>query len=154
MREVPFESHFDAIINVGTSFGFFDSEVENRRVVKAVAKALKPKGVFLLEMGNRDYYLKNFKAKDWRRLENGRVIIIQREFDYVRSRMGVVFEMVGGEGTERWTHSWRAYTLVEAVAMLQQAGLALSCVYGGWERAQYSVDSPRMVIVSEQQGAG
>lgn len=153
MREIPFESHFDAIINVGTSFGFFDSEAENRRVIKGVAKALKPKGVFLLEMGNRDYYLKNFKAKDWRRLENGRVIIIQREFDYVRGRIEVIFEMVGGEGTERWTHSWRAYTLVEVVAMLQQAGLALSCVYGGWERAPYSVDSPRMVVISERKGA-
>jgi D-alanine-D-alanine ligase len=87
MREIPFESHFDAIINVGTSFGFFDSEVGNRRVVKAVAEALKPKGVFLLEMGNRDYYLKNFRTKDWRRLENGRVIISQNEFDYVRGRM-------------------------------------------------------------------
>ena len=94
-------------------------------MLKEVAKALKPKGVFLLEMGNRDYYLKNFRTKDWRRHENGRVIIIQNEFDYVRGRMNVVFEMVGGEGVERWTHSWRAYTLVEVVAMLQQTGLAL-----------------------------
>ena len=30
MREIPFESHFDAIINVHTSFGYFDSEGENR----------------------------------------------------------------------------------------------------------------------------
>lgn len=154
MRKIPFESHFDAIFNVGTSFGFFDSEVENRRVIEAVAKALKSKGVFLLEMGNRDYYLKNFRAKDWRRLENGRAIIIQREFDYVRSRIDVVFEMVGSEGIERWTHSWRAYTLVQVVEMLKQAGLALSCVYGGWERSQYSVDSPRMVIASERKSAG
>jgi SAM-dependent methyltransferase len=154
MREIPFESHLDAIINVGTSFGFFESEVENRRVIKAVAKALTSKGVFLLEMGNRDYYLKNFKAKDWRRLENGRGIITQREFDYVQSRIDQVFEIVGGEGVERWSLSWRAYTLAEVVEMSKQAGLALSCVYGGWERSQYSVDSPRMVIVSERKGAG
>lgn len=154
MREIPFESHFDAIINVGTSFGFFDGEGEDRRVITAVTKSLKSKGVFLLEMGNRDYYLKNFKAKDWRRLENGRVIVIQREFDYVRSRIDVVFEMVGGEGVERWSHSWRAYTLAEVVEMLKQAGLALLCVYGGWERSEYSVDSPRMVIVSKREGAG
>jgi hypothetical protein len=38
--------------------------------------------------------------------------------------------------------------------MLKQAGLALSCFYGDWERRQYSVDSPRMVIVSERKGAG
>ena len=53
MREIPFKSHFDAIINVGTSFGFFESEGEDRRVIEAVAKSLKPEGMFLLEMGNR-----------------------------------------------------------------------------------------------------
>jgi SAM-dependent methyltransferase len=153
MREIPFESHFDAILNVGTSFGFFDREVENRRVIKAVAKALRSKGVFLLEMANRDYYLKNFTAKDWRRLENGRVLIIQREFDYVQSRIDAVFEMVGAEGVERWSHSWRAYTLFEVVGMLKQAGLALSRVYGGWKQSPYGVDSPRMLTTSERRGA-
>ena len=154
MREIPFASHFGAIINVGTSFGFFDSEAENRRVFEAVAMALKHRGVFLLEMGNRDYYLKNFKEEDWRRLENGQVITSHGQFDYVRSRIDVVFEMMGGEGTEKWSHSWRAYTLAEVVEMLIQAGLTLSRVYGGWARRQYSVDSPRMVIVAKRKGAG
>jgi SAM-dependent methyltransferase len=153
MREIPFESHFDAIINVGTSFGFFDREVENRRVIETVAKALKPGGIFLLEMANRDYYLKNFTAKDWRRLEDGRLLVIEREFDYVQSRIDAVFEKVGPEGFERWSHSWRAYTLAEVVGMLEQVGLALSRVYGGWEGSPYGVDSPRMLITSERKGA-
>lgn len=153
MREIPFASHFDAIINVGTSFGFFDREVEDRRVIAAVAKALKPSGIFLLEMANRDYYLKNFGAKDWRRLEDGRLLIIEREFDYVQSRIDAVFEKVGPEGVERWSNSWRAYTLAEVVGMLKQAGLALSSVYGGWDRRPYSVDSPRMLTISERRGA-
>jgi len=150
MREIPFESHFDAIINVGTSFGFFESEGEDRRVIEAVARALKSKGVFLLEMGNRDYYLKNFEAKNWRRLENDQAIVTQREFDYVSSRIDQVFELVGAERVKRWSLSWRAYTLAEVVEMLKQAGLAFSYVYGGWDRCQYSVDSPRMAIVSER----
>jgi SAM-dependent methyltransferase len=153
MRAIPFEGHFDAIINVGTSFGFFESEAENGRVIRAVAQALKPEGVFLLEMGNRDYYLKNFQAKDWRKLEDGRVTIIQRDFDYERSRIVVAFEMWGGERIERWSHSWRAYTLAEMVAILQRAGMTLSCVYGDWDRSPYDVDSPRMVVVGKAMGA-
>jgi SAM-dependent methyltransferase len=154
MREIPFKSHFHAIINVGTSFGFFDSESENHQVVAAVAEALKPGGVFLLEMGNRDYYLKNFEARGWRRQDSGRVVIIQRKFDYVRSRIEVEFEVLGDEEPERWTHSWRAYTLAEMVMMLNETGLALSGVYGGWDLSEYSADSARMVMVSERQRAG
>lgn len=154
MREIPFVNHFDAIINIGTSFGFFDDEVDNRRVIEAVAEALKPGGIFVLEMGNRDYYLKNFVAKDWRKLEDGRVIIIQRDFDYVRGRINTTFEIPGSEGAkEEWSHSWRAYTLVEVVAMLKQAGLTLSHVLGDWKRSKYSVDCPRMVALSRKEKA-
>jgi D-alanine-D-alanine ligase len=153
MREIPFEQHFDAIINVGTSFGFFDSDAENARAIQSVAGALRPEGVFLLETGNREFYLKHFQAKDWRRLDDGRVTIIQRDFDYERGRIVVAFELLGGERVERWSHSWRAYTLAEMVGMLDQAGLALSYVYGGWDGCEYGVDSPRMVLVGELKGA-
>ncbi len=153
MRAIPFEGHFDLIINVGTSFGLFDSDVQNARAIQAVARALKPQGLFLLEMGNRDYYLKHFQAKDWRRLENGRVTVIRRDFDYERSRIVVAFETVGGERVERWSHSWRAYTLAEMAGMLEQASLVLSSIYGGWDRSAYGVDSPRMVLVSEPKRA-
>ena len=68
MRRLPFTSCFDAVINVGTSFGFFDAAADDRAVIAEVARVLRPGGIFLLEMGNRDYYLKYFSARDWLRL--------------------------------------------------------------------------------------
>ncbi len=150
MRSIPFVNHFDAVINVGTSFGFFDREAEDQQVIESVARSLKPGGVFLLEMGNRDYYLKHFVAKDWRRREDGKVIVIQREFDYVRSRINSTFEVLAdGDTEEKWSHSWRAYALVEIAAMLEQAGLILSHTFGNWNSGGYDVDSPRMIVVSK-----
>lgn len=152
VRETAFEDHFDAIINVGTSFGFFD-ERDNRRVLDGVGKALKPDGVFLLEMGNRDYYLKYFGGTDWHRSGDGRVVILRREFDYVRSRINTHFETLGTGEAEEWSHSWRAYSLAETVAMLKPAGLVFARVFGDWRRSAYSVDTPRMVLVSKKEGA-
>jgi hypothetical protein len=101
-------------------------------------------------MGNRDYYLKHFVAKDWRRREDGKVIVIQREFDYVRSRINSTFEVLAdGDTEEKWSHSWRAYALVEIAAMLEQAGLVLSHTFGNWNSGRYDVDSPRMIVVSK-----
>ena len=151
MREIPFESHFDAVINVGTSFGFFDSEVENHRVIKGVGRALKSRGLFLLEMANRDYYLGHFSARDWHKREDGSLILVQREFDYASSRINTFFERLGQGEPERWSNSWRAYTLAELVLMLEQAGLRFSRVLGDWESRTYNVDSPRMVLVSEKE---
>lgn len=154
MRYIPFVNHFDAVINVGTSFGFFDREAEDQQVIESVARSLKSGGVFLLEMGNRDYYLKNFMAKDWRRREDGKVIVIRREFDYVRSRINSTFEILAdGDTEEEWSHSWRAYALVEVAAMLEQAGLDLSHTFGDWNGGRYDVDSPRMIVVSKKDKA-
>lgn len=150
MRELPWANHFDAVINVSTSFGFFESDAENQRVLEAVAKVLKPEGVFLLELGNRDYYLKHFIAKNWQRLDDGSVLLVQREFDYLKSRINSSFEKWHGGEAEKWSQSWRAYTLAELVNMLEQAGLTLTNVFGGWNQKPYNVDASRMVIVSQK----
>ena len=50
MRRIPFEGEFDAVINMFTAFGYLESEEEDQEVLRQVYKALKPGGVFLLEM--------------------------------------------------------------------------------------------------------
>lgn len=151
MREVPFENYFDAIINVTTSFGYFDDENDNQGVIQAIAKALKKNGIFLLEMANRDYLLKNFLSKDWDKFENNRIKLTEREFDYIRGRINSNFEILNNDGTkERFAHSWRAYTLVELVSILNNYGLSISNVYGDWMCNKYSVDSQRVVVVCKK----
>jgi SAM-dependent methyltransferase len=51
MRELAFESEFDAIVNWFTSFGYFDRET-NDAVLRAFARALRPGGRLLLEFHN------------------------------------------------------------------------------------------------------
>ena len=53
MRQIPFEEHFDAVINIFTSFGYLESEEEDMQVLYQVAKALKPGGRLLMDMINR-----------------------------------------------------------------------------------------------------
>ena len=153
-RQIPFVNYFDAIINVGTSFGFFDAQADNQRVIEAVAVALRPGGHFLLEMGNRDFLLKNFVSAESRENEDGTVTAIDRSFDYVHSRIHTSFERSSrGESLEKWSHSWRAYTLTEVVSLLAQSDLDLVAAFGGWQCEEYGVDSMRMVVVSRRQPA-
>ncbi|MDR7434998.1 MAG: class I SAM-dependent methyltransferase [Armatimonadota bacterium] len=45
MREIPFEDEFDAVINMFTSFGYFDDERDHLKVLQGVHKSLKPADV-------------------------------------------------------------------------------------------------------------
>jgi SAM-dependent methyltransferase len=51
MRELHFEAEFDAVVNWFTSFGYFDSET-NDRVLGAFARSLRAGGRLLLELHN------------------------------------------------------------------------------------------------------
>jgi len=52
MRNLPFQNHFDLIINLFTSFGYFQTQQENIQVLHQIAKALKPNGIFILDFLN------------------------------------------------------------------------------------------------------
>lgn len=151
MRDIPFVNHFDGVVNIGTSFGFFADDADNYQVIENVAKSLKSNGTFLLEVGNRDWYLKNFLERDWHKHDDGRVTIIHRSFDYPGSRIIASFETVGEGAKETWGFSWRVYTLAETIELFKKAGLKVYHVFGGWNADRYSVDSKRMVVVSKKE---
>lgn len=54
---IPYgEDSFDFILNLFTSFGFYNEDVENLKVLEAVATMLKPGGRFLLDFINPQVY--------------------------------------------------------------------------------------------------
>jgi SAM-dependent methyltransferase len=151
MREIPYVNCFDAVINVGTSFGLFETESEDQRAIESVSGALKPGGRFLLEMGNRDYLLKNFEATNSSENPDGSATHVQRSFDYVRSRINTTFRRSASHGIlETWSHSWRAYTLTEVAGLLAEARLDLVSTFGSWRSEAYGVDTRRMIVISER----
>jgi SAM-dependent methyltransferase len=54
MRCIPFAAEFDVVLNLFAAFGYLESDTENQRVVPEVAKALRPRGKFVLDVVNRD----------------------------------------------------------------------------------------------------
>lgn len=52
MRELNYTNHFDAIFNLFTSFGYFQKDGDNRKVIASIAKALKKDGILILDYLN------------------------------------------------------------------------------------------------------
>lgn len=50
MRELDVSEQFDSVISIFTSFGYFDDREDDKRVVANVYRALKPGGVFVLDL--------------------------------------------------------------------------------------------------------
>ena len=154
MRDIPFTDEFDAVINMFTAFGYFDSEDEDMRVLQAVANALKTGGKLLLDTINREWVLSNYAQNDWHTDDDGNTFLEHREFDLVTGRNRVTFSIVTADGNRRESpgHDVRLYTLTELARLLDAAGLRLSAVYGDYDAAPYAINTPRLIVVATKDG--
>lgn len=59
MRKIAGEDQFDYVLNLFTSFGYFENEVDNYDTIRCVSKVLKPKGIFVLDFMNVEKVMAN-----------------------------------------------------------------------------------------------
>jgi SAM-dependent methyltransferase len=149
MRWLPWRGAFDACINLFTAFGYFDEEAQNQQVLQQVYNALRPGGVFLLDLSNRDYHLLRMWPRTWHR--QGKAFVLEEnEFDPRTCRFYVTFTWVEGEKVHSLSHSVRSYTAPELLGMLHAAGLVATNVCGDFDGSEFSLDSKRLIVVAQK----
>lgn len=153
MRALPLRTgSLDAVVSLFSSFGYLESDDDDLRVLREVARALKAGGGLCVDLLNREHALAGFAPSVQRVEEDGTLIAEQRRFDLLASRLTTSFVLVTPEGerTDSVGHSLRLYTLTELRRLLEAAGLRLEKVYGGFTGEQYSLESVRMIAVARK----
>ena len=146
MRRLPYRNAFDAAISMFTSFGYFDRPAEDREVLRGIARALRPRGKFLMELFNRDSLVARLPSQSWQARDDGTVVLEDASFDLLRGHFETRQVVIDRKGTREFTASVRAYTLAELKEMLDAAGLFVHRVLGGLDLSPYTSRSWRMVL--------
>lgn len=124
MRDLPWESEFDAAFCFGHSFGYLD-DVGNEQFLRAVRRVLKPGGRFLLDAPCvAESILPNlrFAEGSWHELDEW-IVLRKGEHDFKRSRLNVEYTFVReGQVLERKLASYRVYTYLELSRLFELAG--------------------------------
>lgn len=149
MRTLPFGTAFDTVISMFTSFGYFEGEDGNFRVLEDVARALVPGGRFLIETVNRDFFVRHFEQSSWLRPE-GLVVLEDRSFDPITGRSRVDVTVIEGDRERRYFHSVRLYTFTELQMLMHAAGLTVTHVWGDFDGGDYDWDASRMIVLAEK----
>src|SRR3972149_2991644 len=74
MRETPSGGDLDAVVNWFSSWGYYETDDEDARVLAAAARALKPGGQFLLEMANREGVFRRYREREWPERSDGTLV--------------------------------------------------------------------------------
>nr|WP_246628309.1 class I SAM-dependent methyltransferase [Paenibacillus oenotherae] len=150
MRELPFaEGRFDATVNLFTSFGYFEQENDNKRVLMEIRRVLREGGRFLIDFLNPVYVEHNLVPRSERVDEaSGLRIVETRAVSDGWVVKGIsIGAQADGSDERQYEERVRLYPLMWFQAALAEAGLELEHVYGDYEgRAYEEVASPRMIL--------
>jgi SAM-dependent methyltransferase len=146
MREALPGETFDVILNLFTSFGYFDDEADDRRVVRAAASMLGPGGRFLLEVINGQWIIGNFQERQW--FTVGQMAVMERRsLDVTTRRMVVERTVSSTTGDDTSVHAVRLYSGPAVKTTLEAAGFSRVELYGDWDGAPLTPESLRVLAV-------
>lgn len=149
MRAFRRPEAFDAVINLFTTFGYFEDIEDDRKVVKNVFDSLKPGGVFIMDTHGKETLSKIFQKRIWNEYE--KVICLQEQtvsqnWSWMQSRW---IMLRGSERIEN-TISHRLYAATELVALLTGGGFSRVDVYGDLDGGPYDHTARRLVVVGHK----
>jgi SAM-dependent methyltransferase len=151
MREMTFDEQFDGVYCWNTSFGYFEED-KNAHVVDKVHRALKGGGLFLLDVINRDFLVRQSPSLAWFE-GDGCVCMDEMSIDFITSRMKVKRTMMLDDGRSREIeYSIRVYTLSELGKILHEHGFKVREVSGGLAAPGvfFGNESPRVIVLAEK----
>lgn len=67
---IPYPEKFDAIFNLFTSFGYFESKVDNFQTIKSIKEGLKPNGHTVIDFLNSKLAIKNLVPEEVKKVGN------------------------------------------------------------------------------------
>lgn len=149
------EPRFDAAICVFTSMGHY-GEKGDVATLRAVRRSVRPGGIFVLEMGDRDWVLRNYQPTSVSRTGHELEIHERRRFDWERSVMHsrwTFFRGVGARKRRALTQeiTVRLYSLHELRNLLERSGWEYLGSYGSLSSLEpVSLRSHRLVVVGRR----
>jgi len=149
---VPFGvERFDYVFSFFTSFGYFDSPTEHRRVVRNMARSLSPGGRLVLDYLNVAQAQQGLQPYEERAIDG----VVYRITRWTDTRHFYKRIVVGGDGEAPIEHVERVakFGIDDFRRMFEMYGLRIDAVFGDYGLGAYSpAASPRLIMFASRTG--
>jgi SAM-dependent methyltransferase len=149
MRELPFaDESFDLVVNLFTSFGYFDDDSEQVRVLGCVSAAMKRGGTLVIDFLNASQVRRELVPYD-ERVENG-ITIEQRRAISSDDRFVEKTIRLREKGKE-YIERVRLLSPRDLQQMLITSGFKVMKQFGDYGGGDWSENSPRTILFASRQ---
>jgi SAM-dependent methyltransferase len=145
MRQVYKHEHFDFILNLFTSFGYFESETENVVALHAIAESLKHGGKLVIDFMNTDKIIEHLVAEE-EKVVDGLKFRITRKLENDFIVKSIMFHDKGKDF--HFEERVRALRMDDFMEYFRMAQLRLVEIFGDYNLNPYNrEESNRMIFV-------
>ncbi len=150
MREFVRADAFDLACNLFTSFGYFEDEQDDLKVLKNIYRSLRENGVLIMEMMGKERLARVWQSAMSFDLPDGTLMIQRPQVrdDWSRVRTEWILLKDGRSRTavfEHWIYSGR-----EIKDRLLGCGFQQVQLFGNMQGAPYDLEATRLVVVARK----
>jgi ubiquinone/menaquinone biosynthesis C-methylase UbiE len=153
MRRLParWTGRFDAVVNLFTSFGFFQDPADDLRTISEFARVLRPGGILIWHGASRDGIMSGFLDRDWWRASDGTMVAHERTFDPLSGVLTIRVDWSDQTSSGERDHRIRLYTASYLTELLADVGLVTTEAYDSWSEEPLTRASSEMLLVAHKE---
>lgn len=147
MRTFSRPNEFDAVLNLYTSFGYFEKREDDERTARNFHESLRPGGTLLMSLTSKETLAGKFEKRTWDERDGTYVLEehhVTDDWSWMENRWIVVTE----DDVSEFTVSHRLYSAFELTALLERVGFDDVSVYGNLAGEPYDENAGHLVVVA------
>jgi 2-polyprenyl-3-methyl-5-hydroxy-6-metoxy-1,4-benzoquinol methylase len=147
MRDVYPSVQFDAIFNLFTSFGYFDAQTDNLKVLQSMKSMLNKKGMLVIDFMNAEKVITNLVAEEVKTVD-GLPFHIKRSYDGTHIFKNIQFDDQGKHFD--FTERVQALKRADFEGLLSKAGFEVVELLGDYELNPFDAhQSDRLILIAQ-----
>lgn len=148
MREMFYPETFDFVLNLFTSFGYFDDELENLNTLISVKNSLRRGGTLVIDFFNADKVIKNLIPQETKIVERISFNILKK-IDNGKIIKTIQFEADGKH--HEYHERVQLLTLDTFTELFRQARFQIIDVFGNYNLEDFDeASSDRLILVAQK----
>jgi len=140
----PLNQKFDLILNLFTSFGYYEKDTDNLSVIKSIKSNLETDGQAVIDFFNIDYILDNLVEKEEKNIDKTKFIIHRYlENDLLVKDISILLN----NKPYKFQEKVKAYRMDDFLAMFKSCNLKLQEIYGDYKLNSFNKNSSNRLIM-------
>jgi ubiquinone/menaquinone biosynthesis C-methylase UbiE len=150
MRRFVRPESFGLVINMYSSFGYFDNKDDDLTVLGNVYASLRPGGALVIEMKSKEWICRHLRDTTSNERPDGSLLVQRHRLFDNCTRIENRWILVRKDRSIEHRFHHTIYSAQEMIDRLRAAGFSSIDIYGDLEGAEYTFNSNRIIVVGRK----